>query len=180
LNNPEELDQVLEHAIDFGIVPHDPQRNDILFYPLVEEKLIFIASNALMKEVEAEGLTRLNEEVMISFGTVCLYHTQAGKVLQEAGIHLKESLELPSLEMIKQSVTCGIGFAMVPEIAVKKELEDGVFKLLPISPESHSMHGLIIHKNRELSYPAKLFKSEIINRLSLKVAEEEKNKQMAI
>ncbi|MCM3340541.1 LysR family transcriptional regulator [Paenibacillus sp. MER TA 81-3] len=160
------LNQVLEHAIDFGIVPRDPQRNDILFYPLVEEKLIFIASNALMKEVETEGLNRLSREVMISFGTICLYHTHASKVLQEAGIYVKDALELPSLEMIKESVTCGIGFALVPEIGVKKELDEGHFKVLPISPDSYSMHGLILHKNRELSYPAKLFKSELIKRLT--------------
>nr|WP_272595768.1 LysR family transcriptional regulator [Paenibacillus apiarius] len=159
------LDQVLEHAIDFGIVPRDPQRNDLIFYPLVEEKLVFIASHALMKEVETEGLNRLSREVMISFGTICLYHTHASTVLQEAGIYVKDALELPSLEMIKKSVACGIGFALVPEVGVKKELDEGHFQVLPISPESYSMHGLIIHKNRELSYPAKLVKSELIKRV---------------
>ncbi|AZS15211.1 LysR family transcriptional regulator [Paenibacillus lutimineralis] len=158
------LDQVLDHAIDFGIVPRDPQRNDIVFYPLVEEKLIFIASNALMMEVEREGLHRLSKEVMISFGTDCLYHTQASMAMQEAGIDVKEAIEHPSLEMIKQSVQCGIGFALVPEIAVQRELDEGDFALLPISQASYSMHGLIVHKNRELSYPARLFKSELIER----------------
>ncbi|MBE9916408.1 LysR family transcriptional regulator [Paenibacillus donghaensis] len=161
------LDQVLNHAIDFGIVPRDPQRNDILFYPLVEEKLIFVASGALALEVGREGLERLNQEVMISFGTDCLYHTQAGMALQEAGIDVKEAIELPSLEMIKQSVKCGNGFALVPEIAVQKELEDGQLKVLPISSANYSMHGLIVHKNRELSYPARLFQSELIKRSPL-------------
>lgn len=155
------LDQVLNHAIDFGIVPRDPKRNDILFYPLVEEKLIFVASAALAREVGREGLERLNQEAMISFGTDCLYHTQAGMALQDAGIDVMEAIELPSLEMIKQSVQCGIGFALVPEIAVKKELEDGDLKLLPVSSANDSMHGLIVHKNRELSYPARLLQAKL-------------------
>ncbi|MDR9854818.1 LysR family transcriptional regulator [Paenibacillus sp. VCA1] len=155
------LDQVLNHAIDFGIVPRDPKRNDILFYPLVEEKLIFVASAALAREVGREGLERLNQEAMISFGTDCLYHTQAGMALQDAGIDVMEAIELPSLEMIKQSVQCGIGFALVPEIAVKKELEHGDLKLLPISSANYSMHGLIVHKNRELSYPARLLQAKL-------------------
>ncbi|GIO29709.1 MULTISPECIES: LysR family transcriptional regulator [Paenibacillus] len=155
------LDQVLNHAIDFGIVPRDPKRNDILFYPLVEEKLIFVASAALAREVGREGLERLNQEAMISFGTDCLYHTQAGMALQDAGIDVMEAIELPSLEMIKQSVQCGIGFGLVPEIAVKKELEDGDLKLLPISSANDSMHGLIVHKNRELSYPARLLQAKL-------------------
>nr|WP_285860285.1 MULTISPECIES: LysR family transcriptional regulator [Paenibacillus] len=165
------LDQVLDHAIDFGIVPRDPQRNDIVFYPLVEEKLIFIASNALMMEVEREGLHRLSKEVMISFGTDCLYHTQASMAIQEAGIDVKEAIELPSLEMIKQSVQCGIGFALVPEIAVQKELDEGCFALLTVSKASYSMHGLIVHKNRELSYPARLFKSKLIERSAASIRE---------
>lgn len=156
------LDQVLEHAIDFGILPRDPKRNDIVFYPLVEEKLIFIASNTLMTDVETEGVSRLNKEILISFGSICVYHTHASKALKEAGIQVKDAIELPSLEMIKQSVACGIGFALVPEVAVQHELDAGTFKVLPLCPESYSMHGLIVHKNRELSHPARLVKSELI------------------
>lgn len=115
-----------------------------------------------MEEVETEGLNRLSKEVMISFGTVCLYHTQAGNALQEAGIDVQEALELPSLEMIKQSVKCGIGFALIPEIAVQNELDAGDFKVLPISAESYFTHGLIVHKSRELSYPARLLKAELL------------------
>jgi DNA-binding transcriptional LysR family regulator len=143
----------------------DPQRNDILFYPLVEEKLIFVTSDALALEVGHEGLERLNQEVMISFGTDCLYHTQASRALQEVGINVKEAIELPSLEMIKQSIKCGIGYALVPEIAVEKELESGELKVLPIGLANYSIHGLIVHKNRELSYPAKLFQSKLIERI---------------
>lgn len=123
--------------------------------------MIFIASNALMMEVEAEGVSRLNKEILISFGTVCLYHTHASKALKEAGIQVRDAIELASLEMIKQSVSCGIGIALVPEVAVQQELDAGDFKVLPLCPESYSMHGLIVHKNRELSYPARLVMSEL-------------------
>lgn len=42
--------------------------------------------------------------------------------MREIGIEGNSALEFPSIEMIKQSVKYGIGFALVPEIAVKKEL----------------------------------------------------------
>ncbi|WCK55078.1 LysR family transcriptional regulator [Aneurinibacillus sp. Ricciae_BoGa-3] len=157
------LNRVLEHAVDFGIVPRNPQRNDLIFYPLIEEKLIFIASNTLAQKVESKGLDTLDDEIVISFGTSCLYHTQASKLLQEAGIQRNSALEFPSIEMIKQSVKCGIGFALIPEIAVRKELEEEEFKVLPLCPPIFSTHGLIVHKDRELSFPAKLFKSQVIN-----------------
>ncbi|RAP30859.1 hypothetical protein C2W64_00026 [Brevibacillus laterosporus] len=163
---PDILNHVLKHAVDFGIVPQNPHRNDIVFYPLIEEKLVFIASDALVQRVESTGLDALNDEIVISFGTSCLYHTQASKILQEAGIEGNTALEFPSIEMIKQSVKSGIGFALIPEIGVRKELEEGQFKTLPLCPPIFSTHGLIVHKDRELSFPAKLFKSKIINHFS--------------
>ncbi|KEK22885.1 LysR family transcriptional regulator [Bacillus gaemokensis] len=163
---PDILNQVLEHAIDFGIVARNVHRNDVIFYPLIEEKLVFIASETLAQKVESKGLNALNDEIAISFGTSCLYHTQANKTLQEAGIEGNSALEFQSIEMIKQAVKCGIGFALIPEIAVKKELEKEQFKTLPLCPPIFSTHGLIVHKDRELSFPAKLFKSQIIDHFS--------------
>lgn len=156
------LKHVLEHAVDFGIVPRDPLRSDIEFIPLIDEHLIFIGSNDLVKKVQGEGSKLLNQELMISFGMDCLYHVQASHALQEAGIEVNDALELPSIEMIKQSVKYGIGFALVPEVAVRHELAAGDFQILPIHPGIYSTHGLIVHKNRELSYPAKLLKSETL------------------
>ncbi len=163
---PDILKRVLDHAVDFGIVPQNPHRNDLIFYPLLEEKLVFIASDALIQGVESSGLKALNDEILISFGKSCLYHTQASKILQEAGIEGNSALEFPSIDMIKQSVKCGIGFALLPEICVRKELEEEDFKTLPLCPPIFSTHGLIVHKDRELHFPAKLFKSQIVDHFS--------------
>ncbi|WP_405155044.1 LysR family transcriptional regulator [Paenibacillus sp. FSL K6-0108] len=164
------IDKVLDHGVDFGIVPRDPQRHEILFYPLVQEKLIFVASNQLSQEVESDGLHVLNNQTLISFGTSCLYHSQSSKVLEEEGILTADALELPSLEMIKQSVKQGIGFAMIPEVSVKEELESGEFKSLQLNAELSSLHGLIVNKDRELSYAAKLFKNAVLDYYSVKPA----------
>jgi LysR family transcriptional regulator, cell division regulator len=160
------MNHVLDHAVDFGIVPRDPERHELLFYPLVEEKLIFIASNRLAQEVDNEGSHILNKEILISFGTSCLYHAQSSQVLEQTGIQTEDAIELSSLEMIKQCVKQGIGFAMIPEVAVKEELEAGELKSLPLGTELSSLHGLIVNKDRELSYAAKLFKSALIDYFS--------------
>lgn len=164
---PDILKRVLDHAVDFGIVPQNPHRNDLVFHPLLEEKLVFIASDALVQRVESSGLDILHDEIVISFGTSCLYHTQASRILQEAGIEGNSALEFPSIEMIKQAVKCGIGFALLPEICVKKELEEQEFQTLPLCPPIYSTHGLIVHKDRELHFPAKLFKSQIVEHFSM-------------
>lgn len=157
------LKGILDYELDFGIVPQNPNRHDILFYPIMDETIVFAASDDIARKVENAGVQILNNELFISSGTSCLYHTKAVDVLKNAGITVKDALELPSLEMIKQYVSCGKSFVLVPEIAINNELKNGTLKLLPFSSKMSFTHGLIVHKNRELSFTAKSFQSELLS-----------------
>lgn len=157
------LNGVLDYELDFGIVPQNPNRHEIVFYPIMEETIVFAASEDLSRKVRNEGVQILNDELFISSGTSCLYHTTAVDVLKDAGIKVKDALELSSLEMIKQYVNCGKGFALVPEIAIRNELKTGTLKTLPFHSKMSFSHGLIVHKNRELSFTAKSFQSELLS-----------------
>ncbi|TFV07501.1 LysR family transcriptional regulator [Bacillus stratosphericus] len=158
---------VLDYALDFGIVPENPARHDLLFHPLIEEKIVFAMSADLADNVDRKGIQLLNNEIFVSNGMSCLYHTTAIDVLKEAGITVREAIELPSLEMIKQMVICGRGYALLPKIAIAKELEEGRLKLLPFHAEMSFVHGLIVHKNRELSNTALSFQKELLNYFTL-------------
>lgn len=96
----------LDYELDFEIVPLNPDRHDILFYLIIEETIVFVASNPIMSKVEEKGLEVLNDELFMSNGTTCLYQTTAIERFRKAGIVVKDALELSSLEMIKQSVSC--------------------------------------------------------------------------
>ncbi len=156
------LKGVLDYELDFGIVPQNPNRHEILFYPIMEETIVFAASEDIAWKVRNGGVQILNNELFISSGTSCLYHSNAVDVLKNAGVTVKDALELSSLEMIKQYVSCGKGFALVPEIAINNELKTGTLKILPFNSKMSFSHGLIVHKNRELSYTAKSFQSELL------------------
>ncbi|WP_042984599.1 LysR substrate-binding domain-containing protein [Bacillus clarus] len=64
--------------------------------------------------------------------------------MQEAGIEGNNALEFPSIEIIKQSVKCGIGFALIPEVAVKKELEEEQFKTFLLCPPIFSFWRFLL------------------------------------
>ncbi len=157
------IDDVSQHAVDFGIVPRNPQRDDLHFYPMLQEELIFIASDEMTRKVETDGLKVLNSETVISFGNSCLIHTHAIKVLDEAGVEASSAIQYPSIEMIKQAVECGIGFALIPRVAAEKEIAEGNFQLLPINPGIFSTHGIIVNKDRDLNLPAEMFKSFVLD-----------------
>lgn len=157
------LKGVLDYELDFGIVPQNPNRHDILFYPIMDETIVFATSEEIYQKVRNGGFQILNDELFISSGTSCLYHTNAVDVLKNAGVMVKDALELSSLEMIKQYVSCGKGYALVPEIAISNELKTGTLKILPFNSKMSFSHGLIVHKNRELSFTAQRFQSELLS-----------------
>ncbi|WP_338539655.1 LysR family transcriptional regulator [Paenibacillus tundrae] len=157
------LNSVLDYELDYGIVPQNPNRHELHFYPIVEETIVLVASEQIAQNVRDLGAQILNNQLFISNGTSCLYHTSAVDVLKEAGVTVKDALELPSLEMIKQYVGCGKGFALIPEIAILNELETGTLQILPFAPTMSFTHGLITHKNREHSPTAKGFHAALMD-----------------
>ncbi|WP_261300611.1 LysR family transcriptional regulator [Paenibacillus andongensis] len=161
------IDDVLQHVVDFGFVPRNPQRDDLYFFPMLQEELIFIASDELTRKVEVDGLKVLNGESVLSFGNSCLYYTHAVKVLVEAGVEASSAIQYPSIEMIKKAVKCGIGFALIPKVAAEKELNDGEVRSLSLSTRIFSTHGMIVNKDRALNFPAQMFKAFVLDTYSM-------------
>jgi LysR family transcriptional regulator, cell division regulator len=159
------LSRIESHRVDIGIVPKNPEREGIEFIPLVEEKLVFIASKVLLEKIHQMGWKELEKQRVIGFGRRCIYQTCASEVLQPVGISNQEIAEFSSVEMIKQTVRSGLGIALVPEIAVKKELQTGELMILPLPTPESMQHGLIFRKGREISAAARVFKQAIIGHL---------------
>lgn len=157
------LSGVLNHELDFGIVPQNPNRHELLFDPILEETIVFAASESVARQVRESGAQVLGNQLFISNGTSCLYHTSAADVLKQAGITVKDALELPSLEMIKQYVSCGKGFALIPEIAIRNEIQAGALQVLTFAPEMKFTHGLIAHRNREHTPTAQGFRTSLMD-----------------
>lgn len=157
------LEGVLNFSFDFGIVPKNPNRHELLFYPLIDETMVFVSSSDIAQNVKKFGIKALDGECLISSGNSCVYHAKAREILKHANINLGDTLELSSLEMIKQIVNCGRGFALIPEIAVKEEINSGILNVLPINPKISFAHGLITHKDREESFTSILFRTNLLN-----------------
>jgi DNA-binding transcriptional LysR family regulator len=165
------LQKVLDHSVDYGFVPRNPERKEIIFYPLVEETLIFAASKDMAEKVELEGAAALQREILICFGATCLYQTHAIKLLQEYGVQEINAIELPSIDMIKETLQCGMGYALLPRISVEKELAEDKFEILSFCQPITIDHGLIHHRDRELSHPSKLFRDYILEFFKTKAVE---------
>ncbi|MFS0726968.1 LysR family transcriptional regulator [Paenibacillus sp. 1P07SE] len=158
------VEQVLSHSIDFGIVPKDPGREELLFDPLIEEKMVLVGSAELARTIATQGWNQLNGVQMIGFGPRCLYQTDGYKILTEMGLPAENrQAEFSSTELIRQLITGGMGIAYLPEAAMARELAEGVAALLPMSQPVTLTHGLLRHRDRVLNTPAKVFRQALLD-----------------
>ncbi|MCQ6564044.1 LysR family transcriptional regulator [Paenibacillus mendelii] len=156
------VEELLKHRIDFGIVPTDPQIEQIVFLPLVQDELVCVIPDRLSSSELMRNRARLEREPVISFGSRCIYHTFAAQALSGAGIGLQEQLEFGSLQMVKQMVKEGIGLAMLPASAVRSEVERGELHILDLEKTIPLQHGLVMHRDRLFGTAAARFRDAVL------------------
>ncbi|WP_138752429.1 LysR family transcriptional regulator [Paenibacillus sinopodophylli] len=140
---------VATHRADLGIVPKPPERDNLLFTPLLKEKLLLVCSPLLKEQFEREGSKALQHSSFISFGEQCIYHTYGCEQLMNMKVEPSEQLTFSSTELIKQTVSCGMGISFLPASNVVQEISAGMLQSLPISHPLSITHGIITHKSRE-------------------------------
>ncbi|WP_458126919.1 LysR family transcriptional regulator [Paenibacillus sp. Z3-2] len=97
----------------------------------------------------------------------CSYRTQFDQSLLKKGADALTELEFHSVEAIKQCVVAGLGIALLPEMALKKELSEGEVIALPwdLSDVSFSAQ-MLWHREKWISPSMAAFiqtaKSELI------------------
>ncbi|MBW7476273.1 LysR family transcriptional regulator [Paenibacillus oenotherae] len=155
------VQELLRHRVDCGIVPAQPDDDQLSYYPLVMDELVCAAPRRLA-DASSTDRTWLEREPVISFGGRCLYHTVAAQALARLGVGTANHLEFASLEMIKQMVAEGIGVAVLPVSAIRDEVERGDLCVLPLDRPYPLQHGLIVHRDRELGAAAVRFRDAVI------------------
>jgi len=126
---------------------------DILVYDLAEEDFVLISN----KDHELVGkenvrIEDINDRVMIWTQKSCLYRSNFEEYLAKAGVKPKSTLEMESVEGIKQYVRSGFGLTFLPRIAVEKELKSGEFMEVDYGePRFKITTKILIHKDKWLS-----------------------------
>ncbi|MEH6886824.1 LysR family transcriptional regulator [Priestia megaterium] len=127
--------------------------------PIRKENMVMIASSShsfskrtsvLMEEFEGETI------ILTESG--CPYRTLLEEMMRSSGIHMQSVISFSSLEAIKQCVADNLGIALVPEIAVKQEMESGKLIKIPFDHEEFYLYSQLIFKKKKwLTAPIQQF-----------------------
>ncbi|WP_270181034.1 LysR family transcriptional regulator [Alkalihalobacillus sp. CinArs1] len=123
-----------------------------IHHTLRKEEIVLISSN--------DGPDHFNEykhdenQVFITNEEGCSYRTMFERYLIKHGIHQFQTMELWSIEAIKQMVISGLGFAVLPYITVKEEVESGKLKVLKHTEQLDPLYSHMLIKKKKWLSPA--------------------------
>ncbi|MBN1567134.1 MAG: LysR family transcriptional regulator [Acidobacteria bacterium] len=159
--SPKTIDLVMDNQVDMGIATlkylKPPLVTVPLFYrsdvaichpghPLAKKKTVYL------KDLEAYSCVLLDQK--------CSSRRILDEICRKAGVTLSISMELSSIEVVKEFVCINSGISVVPEIAVKREAADKklvALKIRDLQDSDPIKIGAIYKKDRYLSLAARSF-----------------------
>ena len=123
--------------------------------------LIAVPGHPLAKRNSVKPID-LGGHVLLLTETACPYRRKLERILRANEIKPQNLLEFTSVEAIKQCVLLGMGIALLPEMAVARELENHTLrKLRWCGPDLDMPAHVFWHKDKWLSPAVKEFLSSL-------------------
>lgn len=162
-NKAQVIDALKSNAVDFALVsvmPTAPLLNSI---ELLDNKLHLIGNSVMAARYSNSPSDEILREAPLIFREVGSGTRQVMEVhLRENNLAVKKTLELTSNEAVKQAVIAGLGLSIMPLIGLRKELETGELKIIPINGfPIHSTWRLVWRTEKKLSSAALAYMSYI-------------------
>ncbi|MCY8684911.1 LysR family transcriptional regulator [Bacillus spizizenii] len=140
---------LLSGRVDVALMVY-PQINieKCIHYTLTEEKIVLVGSMDGpdhfddYKQENSSYFFITNEEG-------CSYRTMFETYLVKQDIHGFQTMELWSIEAIKQTVMSGLGFSVLPYITVKEEVEAGKLKILHHAETFEPLYSHMLIKKKK-------------------------------
>lgn len=140
--------QLMEGLLDIAFIMDERKPDGSLKVErLIKEELILVASPIQSKS--DFSIEDLKHETFLLTEAGCSYRNIFEEYLNSLGIYSLNKIEFASIEAIKQCVIAGLGVALLPEMVVKKDIEEGRMKELPWKSSTPPLYTQIAwHKDK--------------------------------
>jgi DNA-binding transcriptional LysR family regulator len=144
------IESVAEEAADLGIVSFASRRPEITCIPWQEQEIALVVysghrlanrSKIRARELDGESLVTYTPELQV--------RTELDRWLKQARVSVEISHEFDNIENIKRAVEIGSGVALLPLPTVRRELEIGSLKAIPLEDVRWVRPLGIIHKKQK-------------------------------
>jgi DNA-binding transcriptional LysR family regulator len=153
------LEMLLADEAPIGLVRavHHP---DIDVRGLIEDEVILVANaDHDLAHGGTISVEQLAGHPFIFFDRNSSYYSLAQRLFRQHGIVPRQQMELDSMEATKKMVEEGLGIALLPRIALERELQDGSLRAIDLEglPNQTRQIALISRRSRPLGPVAQAF-----------------------
>lgn len=151
--------QLMEGLLDIAfIMDKSKPEGSLRVEQLIKEELKLVVPPNY--PTSAFTIDDLKHETVLLTEAGCSYRNIFEESLNYFGIYPLDRIEFTSIEAIKQCVIAGLGVALLPEMVVKKDIEEGRIKELPWKSSSSPLYTQIAwHKDKLVTKPLEEFLS---------------------
>ena len=153
---PEELNL---RTFELGVVSFKPDPAQFRTIAVYGDSLAFIVSpNHPLASVERISINDLGSELFVAHNVTSPLRRKVIEAFQRYRTPLNMGIELPTIEAIKRFVAMGNGVALVPHLAVARELETGdLVRVFVDELDIRRVLRLVHRRPATLSYAGKAF-----------------------
>lgn len=159
------LQSIRAGELDLGILLDRPiVDEDIESIAVRREPLVLVAepSHPLCSS-DHLGVTELDGQFLIVTEQGCTYRAAFEQLLGQHGVTYHIHHEFGSLEAIKQCVSYGLGIALLPRMAVTRELAEHTLIALPFTHPDIIFYTQIVHHKKKWLNPAVRHLIQLLN-----------------
>jgi DNA-binding transcriptional LysR family regulator len=125
--------EILDRNVDFAVMASEPTDREIETFPILKDELILIMSPAHpMATRDSVTVKELGGESFVAHSVKTASRIKVVEIFAKNRTPLNITLELATVETVKQFVRRKVGLAFVPRMCVTEELERGALATVPV------------------------------------------------
>lgn len=126
------VDMVLHNRVDVGLVTSPVNHSELKVVSLFEEELtLLVYPSHPLAQRGAATLAQVSQEPLILFPPTSGFRNDIDHLFSAAGLSIRPTMELESLEAIKKLVEIGLGVSIIPRGSAPDEIASGT--LIPVA-----------------------------------------------
>lgn len=147
------LERILDDSADLGILSFPPRRGDLHCIPWQEQPIVLVVppthrlasrSSVCIREIDGEPMVSYTPELQV--------RAELDRWLRQAKVNVDVVHEFDNIENIKRAVEVGSGVALLPVPTVRREVEIGSLKAIPLEDVRWVRPlGIVYKKNKPLT-----------------------------
>lgn len=140
-----------ENRLDLGLVTLPAAGPALAITPVLDEEFVFIAAEDQQAEFDALTAESLHEQPLIAFSAGSSTRVMIDSWFQASGVQAVPIMQSGSIEAIKRMVCVGLGYSIIPRMAVSSEQDRQGLCVRSLTPVLQRQLAIVMRQDKILS-----------------------------